>query len=90
MQAQGTFDIRPGQRIRVTRQIPRSSGALINAIEGEVLRIGQQKTGSWFAHSQDKKLWLDRVEIRKDDGELVVCNLDQFSVVENLDQAAAE
>jgi len=89
MYDQGTSDIRPGQRIRITRQIPRGSGALVSTVEGEVLRVGQQKTGSWFAHSLDKKLWLDRVELRTDDGEIVVCNLDQLSVVEHLDHAGA-
>lgn len=88
MHAQQAFDIRPGQRLRVTRQIPRGSGALVNILEGVVVRVGQQKTGSWYAHSQDKKLWLDRVELRKDDGELVVCNLDHLSVIENLDTQA--
>ncbi len=52
------------------------------SVEGEILRMGQQKTGSWYAHSRDKKLWLDRLELRKDDGELVVMNLDDRSVVE--------
>lgn len=89
MHAQGTLDIRPGRRIRVTRQIPRGSGALVSRVEGEVLRVGQQKTGSWFAHSQDKKLWLDRVELRRDDGEIVVCNLDQMSLIEAIDEPGA-
>ena len=44
--------------------------------------LGQQKTGSWYAHSQDKKLWLDRIELKKADGEIVVMNLDDGSVVE--------
>ena len=51
-------------------------------IEGEVLRCRQAKTGSWFAHAKDDQLWLDRMELRLDDGELVVLNLDQFSVIE--------
>lgn len=85
MHAQQDFEIRPGQRIRLTRQIPRGSGPLVNILEGVVVRVGQQKTGSWYAHSQDKKLWLDRVELRKDDGELVVCNLDHLCVIENLE-----
>lgn len=84
MHAQGTFDMQPGQRVRITRQIARGSGALVSSVEGLVVRVGQQKTGSWYAHSQDKKLWLDRVELRKDDGELVICNLDQLSVVETI------
>ena len=75
--------LKAGMRIRVTQQIPRLSGAMVSQpADGVVVRFGQQKTGSWFAHSEDDKLWLDRVEIRKDDGELVVMNLDQFSRVE--------
>ena len=74
----------PGQRVRITQNVPRQSGAMTTTVEGTVVRAGQGKTGSWFAHSKDHKLWLDRVELRKSDGELVVCNLDQFSTVEQL------
>ncbi len=74
--------IQPGQRVRVTQQVPRQSGTMAITIEGTVVRMGQGKTGSWFAHSKDHKLWLDRLELRKDDGEMVVCNLDQYSSVQ--------
>lgn len=75
----------PGSRIRVTQQVPRLTGAMVSRpIEGVVVRAGQQKTGSWFAHSTDDKLWLDRVELRTDDGELVVLNLDQYTRVEQI------
>ena len=77
--------LRAGVRVRVTQQIPRLSGAMTSEpVEGVVVRAGQQKTGSWYAHSEDDKLWLDRVEIRKDDGELIVLNLDRYSRVEVL------
>jgi hypothetical protein len=72
----------PGQRVRVTQTIPRQTGPLTSTVEGTVLRFGQQKTGSWYAHSKDHKLWLDRLELKKDDGEIVVVNLDQYSLVE--------
>lgn len=72
----------PGKRVRVTQQVPFGRKTNTISVEGVVMRFGQQKTGSWFAHSKDDKLWLDRLEIKKDDGELVVCNLDQYSVVE--------
>lgn len=75
---------RPGMKVRVTQQMPRGTGPLIITIEGSIVRFGQQKTGSWFAHSKDHRLWLDRLELRKDDGELVVVNLDQYSHVEVL------
>ena len=74
------FDI--GQRVRVVQQIPRQSGTMTTRVEGTVASFGQSKTGSWFAHSKDRKLWLDRVEIIKDDGERVMCNLDQYTRVE--------
>lgn len=73
-----------GQKVRVTQQIPRQSGALSATVDGVIQRFGQQKTGSWFAHSKDDKFWLDRLELKKADGELVVLNLDQFSRIEML------
>ncbi len=74
----------PGSRVRVLQQILRPTGTMSTQTEGIVIRYGQQKTGSWYAHAQDDKLWLDRLELRKDDGELVVLNLDQYSRVEPL------
>jgi uncharacterized protein (UPF0548 family) len=82
MFAQDTFQ--PGQRVRVTQQTPRQNGTLTITVEGTVVRFGQQKTGSWYAHGKDDKYWLDRLEIRRDDGEQVVLNLDQYSRVEVL------
>ena len=85
-------DYRPGQRVRITQQVLRldrpGGGTMATSVEGVILRAYQAKTGSWFAHSKDKKLWLDRIEIRKDDGELVVVNLDQNSNIEMLGEGA--
>ena len=76
------FNYQIGDRVRVTQQIPRGRETTSTTFEGAIVRAGQQKTGSWFAHSKDKKLWLDRLELKLDDGELVTVNLDQFSRVE--------
>lgn len=73
-----------GSRVRVTQQLSRGTDLSPFTIEGEIVRMGQQKTGSWFAHSRDKKLWLDRLELRKDDGEIVIVNLDDRSSVETI------
>lgn len=75
---------KPGQRVRVTQQIPQRARVWTTAVTGEVVRFEQRKTGSWFAHSKDDKLWLDRLSIRKDDGEVVVCNLDEYTHVDVL------
>src|SRR5688572_7510983 len=76
----------PGMRVRVTQQIAMGarSQPLASTLEGTVVRFGQSKTGSWFAHAKDDRLWLDRLELRMDDGELVTLNLDQYSRVEQV------
>ena len=75
----------PGTRVRITKQVAREGQALSNAVEGTVVACEQRKTGSWFAHSKDDKLWLDRLEIHKDDGEVYVCNVDAQTRIEIVD-----
>lgn len=72
----------PGKRVRVTQQLAQRDRVWTNTVEGVVTRYQQAKTGSWFAHAKDDQLWLDRLELRKDDGELVTLNLDQYTVIE--------
>lgn len=75
----------PGTRIRVTQQMPQTHTVWSTAVEGTVVRWRQARTGSWFAHGRHDKLWLDRLELRRPDGELVTLNLDQYSLIEPLD-----
>ena len=76
----------PGTRVRVTQQISNSHDETwSNSVEGEIQPYRQAKTGSWFAHAKDDRLWLDRLELKLDDGELVVLNLDQFTMIEQVD-----
>ena len=74
----------PGKRVRVTQQVPRREGAWTASTEGVITRFQQEKTGSWYAHAKDDKLWLDRLELRLDDGECTILNLDQYSSIEEL------
>ncbi len=80
--ARQTAIYQPGTRVRVTQQMPQRDCSWTNTIEGVVTRYQQAKTGSWFAHAKDDQLWLDRLELRLDDGELVILNLDRYTVVE--------
>ena len=57
---------------------------MVVTVDGTIEKFEQQKTGSWYAHSKDKKLWLDRLVLKKDDGEIVYVNLDQYSHVDVL------
>lgn len=74
----------PGTKVRITQQIAARHYSWAQPVEGIVVSFQQRPTGSWFAHSRDDKLWLDRVEVRKADGELSVLNLDDYSNIEIL------
>ena len=80
---QAIDQFRPGDRVRVVQQIPQRDGdCWTSETEGVVVKFEQKKTGSWYAHSKDERLWLDRLTLRLDDGEFVVCNLDRYTHVE--------
>ena len=72
----------PGAKVKVTQQIPARNRTWTNEVVGTILAYDQRPTGSWFAHSKGDKLWLDRLLIKKDDGELLTLNLDDYSRVE--------
>ena len=88
---QPTDQFTPGMRVRVTQQIPQRDGdCWTTTVEGAVTRFAQAKTGSWFAHAKDDKLWLDRLTLRKDDGEISELVLDRYTHVEIVDAAEAK
>jgi hypothetical protein len=72
----------PGTRVRVTQQIAARHYALSSEVRGTVMAFEQKRTGSWYAHSKDDKLWLDRLLLKKDDGELITLNLDAFTRIQ--------
>jgi hypothetical protein len=74
----------PGARVSVTQQfghrIPEKAWS--EKVTGTIVDFKQKPTGSWFAHSKDDKLWLDRLKIKKDDGELSTLVLDEYSHID--------
>ena len=83
-------NLRPGVRVKVTQQIAARDYTWTADVTGTVVGYEQKQTGSWFAHSRNDKLWLDRLLIRKTDGELTTLNLDAFTHIEVLpDEPAA-
>ena len=77
-------NLRPGVRVKVIQQIAGRNYTWTADVTGTVVEYEQKQTGSWYAHSKNDKLWLDRLTIRKEDGELTTLNLDEFSHVEIL------
>jgi hypothetical protein len=72
----------PGAKVSVTQQIPMRDRVWTSKTAGTVVDYEQCKTGSWYAHSRDDKLWLDRLTVRKDDGEITTLNLDEYTRIE--------
>lgn len=74
--------LKPGATVKVTQQIAARDYSWSSDVRGTVVAYEQKPTGSWFAHSKDDKLWLDRLTLRKSDGEITTLNLDDYSRVE--------
>ena len=72
----------PGARVKVTQQIAARDHTWTTEVRGTIVDHAQRETGSWFAHSRDDKLWLDRLVIKKIDGEITTLILDDYSHVE--------
>ncbi len=81
--------LKPGAKVKVTQQIAARHYTLTSEIRGTITAFEQKPTGSWFAHSKDDRLWLDRLTLRKDDGEITTLNLDAASHVEVERQGAS-
>ena len=79
----------PGALVEVTQQIAHRNRPMNNVVRGTIVAYEQRQTGSWYAHSKNDKLWLDRLLIRMPDGELTTLNLDDYSHVEILTDAPA-
>ena len=72
----------PGVRVKVTQQIAARDRTIATEVTGTIVAFEQQTTGSWFAHSIENRLWLDRLVLKKDDGELSSLILDQYTRVD--------
>src|SRR5277367_339986 len=81
---QKTVIYQPGTVVRITQQIPRRLDTFTTIVTGAVVRQERQPSGSWYARNKDNKIWLDRLIIRKSDGEITILNLDEYTNVEVL------
>lgn len=79
-----TIEIKAGQRIRVHQTIERREGDWTRTFDGTVIDFITEKTGSWNAHGKDHKLWLNRVHLKKDNGEETIITVDARTRIEVL------
>ena len=80
--------LKPGAVVKITQQIPHREHTWTDIITGTIVSFDQQQTGSWYAHSKNDKLWLDRLKLQRTDGELLTLNLDDYTQVEITTAAA--
>ena len=76
----------PGTRVRVTQQVPLRDTTWQGTIEGVVIRFVKARTGAWYAHARGGRYWLDRLELRLDDGERTLLILDDASVITPIEE----
>ncbi|HKQ49934.1 MAG TPA: hypothetical protein VJZ71_17805 [Phycisphaerae bacterium] len=76
-----TMNFKPAQRVRVRQRIRSSGGPWDTEVEGTVVSCAPQPTGSWYAHGKNDRLWLQRLRLRRSDGEIVDLVLDNDSSV---------
>ena len=82
--------LKPGAVVKITQQIRHGNHTWSDVITGTVVSFSQMTTGSWYAHSKNEKLWLDRLKLQRTDGELLTLNLDDYSQVEITTAAVAK
>jgi hypothetical protein len=68
----------------VIQTIARRDGSWQAPVTGTVLAHKSQPTGSWYAHGKNDKLWLNRLILRRDDGEITSLVIDQHTRIEIL------
>ncbi|HET6252327.1 MAG TPA: hypothetical protein VFE47_31865 [Tepidisphaeraceae bacterium] len=78
--------LKPGVRVKVTQQIAARHYSWDTEVTGTIVSFEQKQTGSWYAHGKGDKLWLDRLTLRKADGEITTLNLDEFTHIDIVDE----
>lgn len=82
MPAPKQINLTAGMKVKVTQQIAARNHTWTTEVRGTVLEYSQKETGSWYAHSKDDRLWLDRLKLQKEDGELMTLNLDEYTKID--------
>ncbi len=85
MSSEPSSAIALGRKVRITQEITARHYSFSTPVEGTIVRIERKPTGSWFAHGESDKLWLDRIVLQKADGEISTISLDEHTSITPLD-----
>lgn len=75
----------PGTPVRVVQRIERRGKPYESEVVGMVESWENQPTGSWFAHGKNDRLWLQRLRLRKADGEATVLVIDDHTSIARIE-----
>ena len=80
----------PGTPVRVRQSIVlRGRNSEAEAV-GVIDAWEELPTGSWYAHGKDHKLWLQRLKLRKVDGEITLLIVDNNTSIAALEPRTLE
>ncbi|MCH7527402.1 MAG: hypothetical protein IID39_08195 [Planctomycetes bacterium] len=77
----------PGTPVRVRQVTKRRGRSLEAVVVGVVVEWESVPTGSWYVHGRKDRLWLDRLKLRKADGELTLLVIDDGTHLARLEPA---
>ncbi|MBI4716799.1 MAG: hypothetical protein HY763_03265 [Planctomycetes bacterium] len=75
----------PGTPVRVQQTIHRMGKPLLVECVGVVEAWEALPTGSWYAHGRNDRLWLNRLRLRKADGERTLLVVDDATSIARIE-----
>ena len=80
----------PGTPVRVKQRVGLGRRAAEAEVVGTVEAWERQPTGSWYAHGRHGRLHLQRLKLKKPDGEISLLVVDDSAQIAGLERQAAE
>jgi hypothetical protein len=78
-----------GTPVAVRQIVQRRGAAWQSEITGVIESWEERPTGSWYAHGKNDKLWLQRLTLRKMDGEITTVVIDDKTYLARLEATKA-
>jgi hypothetical protein len=75
----------PGTPVCLRLKVERRGGDIETEVVGVVEAWEELPTGSWYAHGKHDKLWLQRLRLRKADGEQTLLVIDADTEIAKLE-----
>ena len=80
--------LRPGDRVELQHEVKVGSRVWNTKTVGTVQKAERRRHSLHFNRNDDDKVFSDLLVLRRDDGELTTVTLDEFSVLQKLEETA--